>query len=88
MCLNSNLRTVVIFYIRNWLSNACFIYEPYKKCKSLMLKLIEEKVYELGVMIGIGSIDINKSDEEASRDAFLAALLSGKTVDLDRPLNI
>ena len=53
-----------------------------------MLKLIEEKVYELGVMIGIGSIDINKSDEEASRDAFLAALLSGKTVDLDRPLNI
>ena len=82
------VKTIHIFYIRNWLSNACYIYEPFKKCKSLMLRLIEEKVYELGILIGISGIDKNKSDIQASRDAFLAALLSGKTVELDHPLDI
>ena len=82
------VKTIHIFYIRNWLSNARFIYEPFKKCKSIMLKLIEEKIYELGIMTVVGGININKSNEEASRDAFIAALLSGKTVKLDHPLNI
>lgn len=82
------IRTIHVFYIRNWLANACFIYEPFKKCKLLMLKLIEEKVYELGQMVGSGGINLNKSDIESSRDAFWAALLSGKTVDLNRQIGI
>lgn len=84
----NKVRTMHIFYIRNWLSNACFVYEPFKRCKTLMLKLIEEKVYELGLMTGIGGIDNNKTEIQASRDAFLAALLSGKTVELNSPLDI
>ena len=48
----------------------------------------KEKVYELGLMTGIGGIDNNKTEIQASRDAFLAALLSGKTVELNSPLDI
>jgi len=82
------IRTMHVFYIRNWLANACFIYEPFKKCKLLMLKLIEENVYELGQLVGSSGIDLNKSDIETSRDAFWAALLSGKTVELNRQIDI
>lgn len=53
-----------------------------------MLKLIEEKVYELGQMVGSGGINLNKSDIETSRDAFWAALLSGKTLMLNRQIYI
>lgn len=87
-CSENAIRTIHIFYIRNWLANACFIYEPFKKCKFLMLKLIEEKVYELGQMVGSGGINLNKSDIETSRDAFWAALLSGKTLMLNRQIYI
>ena len=80
---SSSIETLHIFYIRNWLLNSSFVYAPFRRCKTLMLKLIEEKVLELGVMLGVGGIDNNKTDIEANRDALIAAVLSGKSVKLD-----
>ena len=80
---SSSIEISNIFYIRNWLLNASFVYVPFRRRKKLMLNLIEEKVDELGFMTGFAGIDKNKTDIEATRDSFIAALLSGKSVKLD-----
>lgn len=72
----------LIYIVRTWLLFSFQCMEPLISCRRLMAKLIHQNVPELGLLNGPSGLDPKKTHDERARDAFLAGLYGGVTIDI------